>query len=177
MRKIIYVVMMVIMSVVTELYGDNKYVSDEQEDDGLIAIEENIEIETKNEGEKLEIIDEAVALEKEAEVLYGKMTAYGPDCYGCSGYLAYQGIYVGNGNIYYEDSQYGKVRIVAADKSIAFGSIIEINDDILAIVLDRGGAIGFGRFALFDLLFSSEAEANQFGMVPTAKFEILRNGF
>ena len=110
------------------------------------------------------------------EVITGKMTGYGPDCSGCSGYLAY-GTYVGDGTIYYNDSEYGSVRIVAGDKKYKFGTIVRINDSLLAIVLDRGGCIGIGKKFLFDLLYASEKEANTHGVMSDFKFEILRNGF
>ena len=113
----------------------------------------------------------------------GKITAYGPDCYGCSGITA-KGYDVRNGNIYYNDATFGNIRIVAADSSIPFGSIIRITglsiseDPILAIVLDRGGMIGFaeGKHSYFDLLYKSEADAYSFGR-PTATFELLRSGY
>ena len=111
------------------------------------------------------------------EILVGRMSGYGPDCVGCTGYLAYNSIYVGNGTIYYEDSEYGKVRIVAGDKKYPFGTIVRVNDSMNVIVLDRGGAIGIGKSFLFDLLFPSEYEANMNGILVDAKFEILRYGF
>lgn len=114
----------------------------------------------------------------------GKITAYGPDCYGCTSGRTASGQYVLEGNIYYNDPTFGNIRIVAADKSIPFGSIIRINglsiseDPILAIVLDRGGMIGFaeGKHSYFDLLYKSEADASTFGR-PTATFELLRSGY
>jgi 3D (Asp-Asp-Asp) domain-containing protein len=115
-------------------------------------------------------------IQPQNEVVTGKMSGYGPDCIGCSGYLA-NGHYVGNGNIYYNDSEYGQVRIVAGDKKYKFGTIIRINDSMLAIVLDRGGSIGIGKKFMFDLLYASEAEANSNGVSYNTKFEILRNGF
>ena len=82
----------------------------------------------------------------------------------------------------YKDKEYGKVRIVAADKSYPFGTIVKIknlwyfNEDVYAIVLDRGGAIGKNKRALFDLLFALEENANTFG-VENATCEILRLGY
>ena len=69
-------------------------------------------------------------------------------------------------------------------KRCYFGSIIKIiglsisEDPILAIVLDRGGMIGFaeGKHSYFDLLYKSEADAYSFGR-PTATFELLRSGY
>lgn len=115
--------------------------------------------------------------EKVLDIFNGKMSGYGPDCGGCSGYLAYQGIDVRNGNIYYTDYEYGMVRIVAGDRQIPFGSIIEVNDAFKAIVLDRGGAIGFNKNFLFDLLYENEKTANEHGILIDAKFEVLRYGF
>ena len=115
--------------------------------------------------------------EKVLDIFNGKMSGYGPDCGGCSGYLAYQGIDVRNGNIYYTDYEYGMVRIVAGDRQIPFGSIIEVNDIFKAIVLDRGGAIGFNKNFLFDLLYENEKTANEHGILIDAKFEVLRYGF
>lgn len=113
------------------------------------------------------------------EVQIGKLSRYGPDCYGCSGYLAY-GDYVGDGKIYYYDSQYGYVRILAGDRKYQFGTIVKVvtnNEEFLGIVLDRGGAIGFGRVALFDLLYPSEYLANIDGVSYNTEFSILRYGF
>lgn len=113
---------------------------------------------------------------------YGKMTGYGPDCAGCYGKTA-SGTYVGDGNIYYDDYEYGKVRIVAGDPSIPFGTIVRISnieyveEEIYAIVLDRGSAIGFNRYALFDLLFPSERDTGEIGLEENACFEILRYGY
>lgn len=118
------------------------------------------------------------------ETYVGKMTAYGPDCYGCTSGRTASGQYVMGGNIYYNDPTFGNIRIVAADKTIPFGSIIRISglnifpEPILAIVLDRGGMIGFaeGKHSYFDLLYKSEKDAASFGR-PTATFELLRRGY
>ena len=126
---------------------------------------------------KEEVVTENQQVVKEEnEILVGKMSGYGPDCIGCSGYLAY-GTYVGDGNIYYNDSEYGQVRIVAGDRKYKFGTIVKINDSMVAIVLDRGGSIGIGKKFLFDLLYSSETEASKYGVSNNTKFEILRYGF
>ena len=88
----------------------------------------------------------------------GKMTGYGPDCKGCGGGVSCIRYNVRNGNIYYSDKDYGKIRILAADKKIPCGTIIRVSNlrkykDFYAIVLDRGGAI---KGNLMDLLFVSE---------------------
>ena len=118
--------------------------------------------------------------EKVIQTFSGPITAYGPDCVGCSGITA-SGKNVRN-DIYYNDKEYGKIRIVAADKTLPFGTIIRISDldvfsePIIAIVLDRGGAIGFNRRVYFDLLYPSEKETNFFGK-RNATFEVLRRGY
>lgn len=129
-------------------------------------------------------IEETFKNENTIKVLatyYGPITAYGPDCTGCTtGYTA-SGYYVRN-NIYYNDKEYGKIRIVAADKSLPFGTIIRISnlnvfdEPVLAIVLDRGSAIGFNRKVYFDLLYKSEKETEFFGK-RNATFEVLRKGY
>lgn len=88
----------------------------------------------------------------------GKMTGYGPDCKGCGGGVSCIRYNVRNGNIYYNDKDYGKIRILAADKKIPCGTVIRVSNlrkykDFYAIVLDRGGAI---KGNLMDLLFVSE---------------------
>ena len=124
---------------------------------------------------------------KKVEKVYssfsGIMTAYGYDCVGCSGYVGcapYQ--WVGDNNIYYEDKEYGKLRIVAADRSIPCGSIMKIDspkheDTIYAVVLDRGGGIGFDKFVQIDLLMGSEEETLPHGLARNTKAEILRYGW
>ena len=119
----------------------------------------------------------SVAPQNENEKLTGKMSAYGPDCSGCSGYLA-SGRYVGDGNIYYNDATYGNLRIVAGDSKYSFGTVVKITDktgEFLAIVLDRGG-VGLNRKYMFDLLFRSEEEASIDG-ISNATFEIIRYGY
>ena len=117
------------------------------------------------------------------ETLNGSMIGYGPDCYGCTSNRVASGYYVGEGNIYYEDKTYGKVRIVAGDKKYPLGTIVKIgsskvsNEPIIAIVLDRGGDIGINKKFTFDLLFATEKEASKYGVSKNIKFEILRLGY
>ena len=76
---------------------------------------------------------------------------------GCSGTTA-AGYNVSN-TIYYNDEEYGQVRIVAMSSNYPLYSIIRINNypsgPIIAIVLDRGGAI---QGTKIDLLCVSEAD-------------------
>ncbi len=115
------------------------------------------------------------------ETQVGAMSAYGPDCFGCSGKVG-SGYDVRGGNIYYTDATYGKVRIVAGDKKYPYGTIVRVTNSKLgepfyAIVLDRGGNIGLEKRFLFDLLFSAESEALLFGTNYNVVFEVVRYGY
>ncbi len=140
--------------------------------------ETEMKVEVKEEKEKQE--QEETPKEEVLETFQGIITGYGPDCVGCSGRTA-SGYNVRN-NIYYEDEEYGVIRIVAADRMYPFGSIVKINDcasigeDIYAIVLDRGSAIGRDKRAQFDLLFENESVTSSFGLC-NATFEIVRLGY
>lgn len=86
-------------------------------------------------------------------------TAYGPDCYGCSGVTA-NGTDIRNGNIYSNG-----YRVIAADpRVIPLNSIVKITYSTgqteMAIVADTGGRI---KGNIIDIAFGSEAEANPFG--------------
>lgn len=108
----------------------------------------------------------------------GNISHYGADCHGCSGRTA-SGYNV-TSNLYYQDSKYGTVRIVAGDKSLPFGTIVRFNVNgtpTLAIVLDRGGAIGFNKKYMFDLLCEGEKEAYQYGTIMSTNIEVLRYGY
>ena len=127
------------------------------------------------------------------EVSYGSTTGYGADCVGCSGTVS---CFTKSGKshnlisdgIYYNDSKYGKVRIVAADNSkFSCGTVMEIDngviDPFMAIVMDTGSAM---RNAwkngniLIDIAFSYENSlgihdaTNRSGNV---KFKVYRNGW
>lgn len=108
------------------------------------------------------------------------MSHYGHDCYGCtSGYTA-SGYYVGDGRIYYNDSTFGSVRVVAADQKYPLGTILRLGyrgSKITAIVLDRGGGIGDSQRFQIDLLTSSNSEAYQLGIVENTSLEVLRLGY
>ena len=114
------------------------------------------------------------------ETQVGALAAYGPDCSGCSGHLA-AGFDASGGNIYYNDSTYGNIRILAGDSKYNFGTIVRVSGTSLgtfnAIVLDRGGGVGFGRRFLFDLLCPSNADAWGVGSFQNVTFEILRYGY
>ena len=112
----------------------------------------------------------------------GTLTGYGADCEGCSGIVAcspYQN--VKNNNIYYNDKEYGKVRILAADKSIPCGSIVHIenfkfvdNNEFIGIVLDRGSAIVGNTM---DLLYPTENDTVKIGRQKNISFNVIRWGW
>ncbi len=112
----------------------------------------------------------------------GTLTGYGPDCPGCGGHVACSpNPDVRNGNIYYTDKTYGKIRILAADRSIPCGSIIHIKNfkfvsgkEFVGIVLDRGSAI---VGLTMDLLYPSEADTVIVGRQRNIEFNVLRWGW
>ena len=111
----------------------------------------------------------------------GTLTGYGPDCIGCGGTLACPpNSNVRGGNIYYEDDNYGKIRILAADPSIPCGSIVKISNytpigkDFYGIVLDRGSDI---QGLTMDLLYESENEVRKLGRTYNINFKLERWGY
>lgn len=130
-----------------------------------------------------ETFEEALAVSQagsEASFV-GKITGYGPDCKGCGGNSACPPKQnFKNGNIYFNDTVYGKVRIVAADRRLPCGSIVRIhnisiyNEPIIAIVMDRGGAV---KGKHLDLLFETEKNMQGMHTQNNIQFDILRVGF
>lgn len=123
----------------------------------------------------------------------GRLTGYGPDCVGCTG----------NGNlacktrekktfslvkdgIYYEDKEYGKVRILsAATSKFTCGTIIVVEKEgvepFTAIVLDTGGTMRKAWEAgnvWMDLAYSSNAMAGSDKLTGSnVKFSVQRWGW
>ena len=108
----------------------------------------------------------------------GKLVHYGPDCPECGGHLGCNGQDARNGNIYYDDEEYGTLRIVAMSSTIPCGSIIRINVDaydpegMFAIVLDRGVS---GN--MVDLLKESAKSSSPVRTVDGVAFDIVRYGY
>lgn len=90
----------------------------------------------------------------------GRLTTYGGDCVGCSGITA-AGVVLnengannsGSAKVNYNGGWY---YVLAADRSIPFGTIIEISNHnlslepvIYGVVLDRGGDITGGKIDIF----------------------------
>lgn len=110
----------------------------------------------------------------------GDLTGYVGDCPLCSGYLACPpNTNVLKEGIYYNDTTYGNVRIVASSKNYPCGTILEFevgkisNEPIIAIVLDRG--VGGNDI---DLLTDSQDYAiKTIGRVKNQEFKVLREGW
>ena len=139
-------------------------------------------------------VNEVVQVGTGAQGIYnGKMTGYGPDCPGCS--------VVGNvscrtreglnhsltsDGLYYIDSVYGNLRILAADHSIfPCGTVVKVNNGVLnefyGIVLDTGYAMRNAwtqGIIWMDLAFSSQAEALTGGATSSnTSFSVQRWGW
>lgn len=123
----------------------------------------------------------------------GRLTGYGPDCVGCSK--------VGNvacltrerkkhslikDGIYYNDTEYGKLRIIAAATTkFKCGTVINITKDgkepFNAIVLDTGGTM-INQWkkgnVWMDLAYSSEAMSGSDNLTgKNIKFDVQRWGW
>lgn len=112
------------------------------------------------------------------EVHTGNLTGYGADCDGCSGITA-SGFDLTN-SMYYDDYEYGTIRILAADEMFPFYSIFRITvpdmEPFIGIVLDRGSNVGYGRGTLFDLAYIEESDPDLIPLTRNVKFELLRRG-
>lgn len=121
----------------------------------------------------------------------GKMTGYGADCVGCSGNLSCRTKQGKTHNLYsdgeyYNDDQYGTVRILAAalDK-FPCGTIIKVENENLgafyAIVLDTGGAMRNAwrnGTVLMDLAFKTETDpAIHLATSSNTKYSVQRWGY
>lgn len=111
----------------------------------------------------------------------GQMTAYNPICVGCTGKVYCPPRQdVTKGNIYFDDTTYGKIRILAADYAIPCGTIVKItnvtfsDEPIIGIVLDRGGAI---KGNIMDFLVTETDDMDIVGRQRGVNYEILRWGW
>jgi len=144
-----------------------------------VVVEEQEEV-IEEETEESDITDNVTSLEPAVlQTVVGNLTGYGADCVGCSG-ITSSGYDIRN-TIYYDDPEYGTIRIVAADPSFPFYSIFRISnvpgmEPFIVIVLDRGSNVGFGRGTLFDLAYLSEEDPNLVGLTRNVTFELLRSG-
>lgn len=131
---------------------------------------------------KVKSITEAAKIAPKKSVSFtGSMTAYGPDCKGCNYRTSCPPRQnLKNGNVYFNDNNYGKVRILAADSRIPCGTIIKISNIcitdnyVYGVVLDRGSAITGTKM---DIMYESEKKASSFGFQHKIKYEIVRWGW
>lgn len=139
-------------------------------------------------------VNQVVQVGTGAQGLYnGKLTGYGPDCPGCSA--------VGNvscktregtnhslinDGLYYTDTVYGNLRILAADHSVfPCGTIVKVNNGVLnefyGIVLDTGYAMrnAWDQGSVWmDLAFSSQSDALTGGATSSnTSFSVQRWGW
>jgi len=105
------------------------------------------------------------------ETFDASVTAYLPDCRGCSGFTA-SGKDVRNTSTFY-DSTFGNVRIIAADRRFPFGTVIYIQNVGKAVVLDRGRSVTGN---ILDLLMLPGQDARQFGR-QSLQAQVVRLGW
>lgn len=123
----------------------------------------------------------------------GKLTGYGADCVGCSR-LGNVACRTQSGakhslikdGIYYQDSEYGNVRIVsAASDAFPCGTIISVDngrqEPFYVVVLDRGGSMNTAwknGVVWIDLAFASQVDAKN-GNISSknASFHVKRWGW
>ena len=141
------------------------------------------------------VIDEVLEIGTGAYGSYvGNTTGYGADCIGCSGTVACrnrEGNYhnLVTDGMYYNDAQYGKVRILAADHRVfGCGTILEVDNGreeaFIGIVLDTGIDMRknwelYGLIHL-DVAFVTEKDPDVYSMTASnqsAKFEVKRWGW
>lgn len=140
-----------------------------------------------NKDKKLEVM--AVSNMEEASIygptmpisFTGQMTAYKANCVGCTGKVSCPPRQdVRNGNVFFEDTTYGSVRILAADMNIPCGTIVQVTnvtfsaEPIIGVVLDRGGAI---QGNIMDFLIPEGDDMNIIGRQHGVHYEVLRWGW
>lgn len=121
-----------------------------------------------------------LALYQPESSFVGSLTGYAGDCPLCSGVVACKPrINVLEKGIFFDDKEYGTIRMVASSKRYPCGTILRFNaknvssEPIIAVVMDRG--VGGNNI---DLLMNTEDEARKkVGRIKNLEFEILRLGW
>lgn len=168
------------------LFKEEEMLTSASSDDVIVSLADD---------EKKEEVEEPIPEVKEEEPIVpnlfydkevlkieiGTITGYGPDCSTCSGNGTTKSGYNLYNSMYYEDSEFGTVRILAADPSFGENAIFRVSnipgmDPFIAIVLDTGGNVGYGKGTLFDLAYATESDPNLIGLTRNVKFELLREG-
>lgn len=122
----------------------------------------------------------------------GHTTGYGPDCIGCSGNVACKTregttFNLNTNGVYYDDIQFGSVRVVAADVRIfPCGTVIEIDngnqETFLAIVMDTGSGIRSNwdmyRLVHIDIAYETQQDKSIYNATSKdADFSVQRWGW
>lgn len=122
----------------------------------------------------------------------GHTTGYGPDCIGCSGNVACKTregttFNLNTNGIYYDDIQFGSVRVVAADHRIfPCGTVIEIDngnqEPFLAIVMDTGSGMlnNWNKYRLvhIDIAYETQQDESIYNATSkNAEFSVQRWGW
>lgn len=183
-----------------------KYTTTYEYSDSLPASEEKIKQEGVNGlyyynelKEKIIIrnVQEEIVLKGSGSTGYfrGWTTGYGPDCKTCSGggnvscRVNGKPFNLINDGVYYDDSEYGKVRVIAATKKVfPCGSIVYVDNKIqepfYAIVLDRGSALEYSynvnNTIHIDIAFKTQKDEEVWKATNTkntAEFNVKRWGF
>ena len=163
------------------------YIEVDEEHSDMIEEEQSVEEDTA-----AVQVTTPVEVEVESQAVYiGKLTGYGGDCPGCSGYLACRTREGTSFNLltdgyYYNDQTFGSVRILsAASSGFPCGTIVQVNNGIIpefnAVVLDTGGSMNsaWSRGEVWmDLAFSSNYDTSLGSANSTnTTFKILRQGW
>ena len=113
----------------------------------------------------------AARVNRVIESFTASVTAYLPNCTGCTGITA-NGTDVRNVRTF-NDRTFGNVRIIAADRRFPFGSIIYISSIGPTVVLDRGGVVTGN---VLDLLMLQNQNPWQFGR-QSLQAHVIRTGW
>lgn len=123
----------------------------------------------------------------------GSVTGYGADCIGCSGVVSCKtptGYHnIKKNSVYYSDSQYGELRVLAADLTVfECGTVVEVDstngEPFMGIVMDTGSALKYawnkyGRIVV-DVAFNSEDDSGVYDITDRTgkvQFNIKRWGW
>lgn len=141
-------------------------------------------VQTKKTESQVQTIKSSSSSANTIESFTGKMTAYGGDCCGGSGSVAYVHHNLLRDGIYYHDNTFGDVRILsAAPQKFTAGTIVEVVESgstYYGIVLDWGGSMrnAWNNGTVWmDLAFRTEAEAGSYGTKYNVTFNIKRYGW
>lgn len=157
--------------------------------DGITYLEDGIEKSLRT------VVDEVIEVGTGPASSYvGNTTGYGPDCVGCSGTVACKTregttFNLVTDGLFYNDSQFGSLRVVAADQRVfRCGTVIEIDngkdEPYLAIVLDTGSGMRSSwenyRLVHVDIAFASENDPGVYAATArnkSVKFNVQRWGW